>query len=163
MTLQSYYFPSSRAKKLQKKNTTSLLHPLFFSCWPKPRKRHLLCIDLSLYDLLAKKGKNLLHFLVLDTFFKFAYLIFLSILPLFLFQAIPLYIHWINKEYIPQIDIHPIFKRNFCSVLAKIALKLQNICFSLDSYCMTVPELLSDQYAYIIFLSPAIVSKLPAN
>ena len=58
-----------------------------------------------------------------------SYIKFLSILPLFLFQAIPLYIHWINKEYIPQIDIHPIFKCNFCSFLAKIELESYNYMF----------------------------------
>ena len=52
----------------------------------------------------------------------------------FLIQPILLYILQINKENIPPIDIQPIFKCDFCSFLAKIELKSQNICFSLVPY-----------------------------
>ena len=52
----------------------------------------------------------------------------------FLIQPIPLYILQINKEYIPPIDIQPIFECDFCSFLAKIVLKSQNICFLLVPY-----------------------------
>ena len=52
----------------------------------------------------------------------------------FTIQPLPFYILWINKENIPQIDIQPIFKCDFCSFLAKIELKSQNIYFSLVPY-----------------------------
>ena len=52
----------------------------------------------------------------------------------FLIQPILLYILQINKENIPPIDSQPIFKCDFCSFLAKIELKSQNIYFSLVPY-----------------------------
>jgi len=52
-----------------------------------------------------------------------------------------LYILWINKENIPQIDIQPIFKCYFCSFLAKFALKSIFNIFSHVPYRIYVPEL----------------------
>ena len=60
----------------------------------------------------------------------------------FLIQPIPLYIPRLDKDNNPQIDIQTIFDCDFCSFLAKIELKSQNICFSLDFSCTDVPELL---------------------
>lgn len=62
----------------------------------------------------------------------------------FLFQAIPLYIHWINKQYIPQIDIHPIFKCDFCSFLAKITLKSNFYMFFACSLLYGCPRTFCD-------------------
>ena len=59
----------------------------------------------------------------------------------FLIQPILLYILQINKENNPPIDIQPIFKCDFCSFLAKIELKSQNICFSPIPYYMNIPAL----------------------
>jgi len=74
-------------------------------------------------------------FLIWTTFFKFAYLIFLSMVPLFYPAHSPL--HPSDKqENIPQIDIQTIFECDFCSFLAKIELKSQNICFLLVPYCV---------------------------
>ena len=70
-----------------------------------------------------KKITNLMIFLDSDCLLQVC-LSYISVnVATFLIQPIPLYILWINKEYIPQIDIQPIFKCDFCSFLAKITLK----------------------------------------
>lgn len=74
------------------------------------------------------------HFLDLDYLLQVC-LSYISVnIDTFLIQPILLYILQINKENIPPFDIQPIFKFDFCSFLAKIELKSQNIFFSLVPY-----------------------------
>ncbi len=81
-----------------------------------------------------KKIKNLPHFLDSDCLLQVCLSYISANVATFLIQPILLYILQINKENIPPIDIQPIFKCDFCSFLAKIELKSQNICFLLVPY-----------------------------
>ena len=82
----------------------------------------------------TEKIKNLPHFLDSDCLLQVCLSYISANVATFLIQPILLYILQINKENIPPIDIQPIFKCDFCSFLAKIELKSQNICFSLVPY-----------------------------
>ena len=82
----------------------------------------------------TEKVTNLMFFLESDCLLQVCLSYISANDATFLIQPIPLYILQINKENIPPIDIQPIFKCDFCSFLAKIELKSQNICFSLVPY-----------------------------
>ena len=101
-----------------------------------------------------KKITNLMIFLDSDCLLQVCLSYISANVATFLIQPILLYILQINKENIPQIDIQPIFQCDFCSFLAKIELKSQNICISLDFSCMDVPELFSELSSELFWFSP---------
>ena len=82
----------------------------------------------------TEKNTNLMIFLDSDCLLQVSLSYISANVATFLIQPILLYILQINKENIPPIDIQPIFKCDFCSFLAKIELKSQNICFLLVPY-----------------------------